>query len=70
MILNEKWLFLHIVMSNFTEELAKLHQLSGADFPWHVGTSILHRQYCPQISVRKRAPNHQFDGFIVIKQLL
>lgn len=30
---------------------------------------ILHRQYRPQISVRKSAPNHQLDRLIVLKKL-
>ena len=47
MILNEKWLPLHIVMSNFTEELAKRHQLSGADFSRHVESIALRKEFHP-----------------------
>ena len=38
---------LHIVMSNFTEELAKLHQLSGADFSRHVESIALRKEFHP-----------------------
>ena len=38
---------LHLVMNDFTAELAKLHQLSGADFSRQVERIALRKEFHP-----------------------